>query len=115
MNFKNLIYVSAISLLLLNCSGDSDEVTPPTPTPATITYNNTVKNIMSGNCTSCHGTPTTNGAPVSFTTFSQVKTDVDKIITRINSTTNPMPPSGLMGQSNRDLIQKWKDDGLLEN
>ena len=70
---------------------------------------------MSGNCTSCHGSPTSNGAPTSYTTYNQVRNDVDKIISRINNASNPMPQNGLMPLATRQLIQQWKDDGLLEN
>lgn len=121
MKIKNLISVFALFVMLYNCSSSDDETTPtPTPNPnptGKITYNGNIKSIMSSFCTSCHGSPTTNGAPMSLTTYSQVKSAVENrgLVNRINSTTNPMPQSGLMSQSNRDLIQQWIDDGLLEN
>lgn len=121
MNFKNIIYLLAISIILFNCSSSSsDDLTPtpdpdPDPTPTTITYNNTIKNLMSNNCTNCHGNPPTNNAPISFTTYTQVKNNIDNIINRTNNSGNPMPPTGLMSSGNRDLLQQWKDDGLLDN
>lgn len=119
MNFKNLIFAFAILALLFNCSSSSgDDLNndpDPDPDPTAVTYNNTVQSIISGNCLNCHGSPTANGAPTSYTTFTQVKNGIDGIINRINNASNPMPQSGLMSQENRDLIQQWKDDGLLEN
>ncbi|MFG6685510.1 cytochrome c [Mariniflexile sp. HNIBRBA6329] len=124
MKFKNLVYVFVTVTLLFNCSSGSDDDTSPTPNPnpnpnpsGKITYNGNIKSIMSANCTSCHGNPPTNGAPMSLTTYSQVKSAVETrgLIGRINNTNNPMPTDGLMSQANRDLIQKWLDDGLLEN
>ncbi|MFD0836040.1 cytochrome c [Mariniflexile aquimaris] len=126
MKFKNLIYVFATVILLFNCSSGSDDDTSPTPTPnpnpnpnpsGKVTYNGNVKSIMSSFCISCHGNPPTNGAPMSLTTYSQVKNAVESrgLINRINNANNPMPTGGLMSQANRDLIQKWLDDGLLEN
>ena len=56
-----------------------------------------------------------NGAPMSLVTYDQVKNNIDIIITRVNSTTNPMPPAGQLPASTRNLFQQWKDDGLLEN
>jgi hypothetical protein len=53
---------------------------------------------------------------MSLTSYSLVKNAVENrgLIGRINSASNPMPQGGLMSQANRDLIQQWKDDGLLE-
>ena len=121
MNFKHLISLLVITLLLFNCSsGDDDPSSPdPNPDPATVTYNGHIKSIISNNCTSCHGSTPTNGAPMSLTTYSQVKSAVETrgLITRINSTSNPMPPSPNSPLSNADksLIQQWKDGGFLEN
>ena len=115
MKFKTLIYVFVIAALVFNCSSSSNDDLDPDPTPTTVTYNNTVKSIINNNCGSCHGDPTANGAPISYNTFTSVKNDVNDILTRINSNSNPMPPTGLMSSSLRAQIQKWKDDGLLEN
>ena len=120
MKFKNLIYASAMLILLFNCSSDSNDDLAPKeeeidPDPTAITYDANIKSIFSSNCTNCHGSQPTNGAPTSYTTYTQVKNSIDKIINRINNASNPMPQSGLMSQSLRDDIQQWKDDGLLEN
>jgi hypothetical protein len=117
MNFKNLIFSFVAAALLFNCSNNSnDDLIPtPDPDPTIITYDGTVKAIIDNNCTQCHGSPTSNGAPISFITYTQVKNGVDNIISRMNNTTNPMPQSGLLPLATRNLIQQWKDDGLLEN
>ena len=118
MKFKHLIFATMTSLFLMNCSnsGGDDLSGTPDPDPDTkITYDANIKNILNNNCTNCHGSPTSNGAPTSYTTYTQVKNDINKIISRINNASSPMPQAGLMPQANRDLIQKWKDDGLLEN
>ena len=123
MTIKNLFFVLMGSLLIINCSstgGDDLVGTDPTPNPdpdttTKITYDANIKSIISNNCNSCHGNPPTNGAPTSYTTFSQVSGNVDGILSRINNASSPMPPQGLMPQSTRALIQQWKDEGLLEN
>lgn len=119
MNLKHVITVFTISLLVFNCSSGSDDPEPepiPDPIPSTVTYDDHVKPIMTSNCTRCHGTSPTNGAPTSYTTFSEVKAGVEgNIIIRINSSSNPMPPTGRMSTRNREIIQKWKDQGFLEN
>lgn len=125
MNFKHPISLLVITVLLFNCSSGGDDPSSPDPNPnpnpdpnpTAVTYNGNIKSIISNNCISCHGSPTANGAPMSLTSYSQVKSYVDKIITRINSSSNPMPPSpnSPLSASNKNLIQQWKDDGLLEN
>ncbi|WP_242119373.1 ADP-ribosylation factor GTPase-activating family protein [Aestuariivivens sediminicola] len=119
MNFKNFIFFFVSVLLAFACSSSSsDDLSndpDPDPNPNPITYDAHISTIMSSNCTSCHGNPPTQNAPFSLTTFNEVRTRVNSIISRINNTSNPMPPAGLMPQSTRELIQQWKDDGLLEN
>ncbi|MBJ6367088.1 hypothetical protein [Snuella sedimenti] len=120
MNFKNFISAFLFLSLLLNCSSGGDDTTEPTPDPDPtdgVTYDADIKSIMTSDCTSCHGSTPTQNAPMSLVTYAQVKANVDKIITRVNSSSNPMPPSpnSPLSQSEKNLIQQWKDDGLLEN
>jgi hypothetical protein len=37
------------------------------------------------------------------------------VLARINDVSNPMPPSGVMPATDRQIIQQWADDGFLEN
>lgn len=119
MNFKNLIYILSISVLVYSCSSNSsDDLTEQEEEPVLtteVTYDADIKVIFSNNCTQCHGSSPSNGAPTSYVTYTQVKNDINIILSRINNATNPMPQSGLMPIANRELIQQWKDDGLLEN
>ncbi|GAA3654001.1 hypothetical protein [Flavivirga jejuensis] len=118
MNLNKIIYALAISVLLFNCSSNSNDDLNPDPDPdpnGKITYEANVKNIINSNCAQCHDSTPINGAPFSLVTYTQVKDRIDAILSRINSVSSPMPPSGQMPSSNRDLIQQWKDDGLLEN
>lgn len=124
MKMKHLIYALGVLTLTLTyaCSSSStDDVTDPTPDPdptGEVTYNDNIKSILNNNCTGCHGTPPTQGAPFSLTTFNSAKDRIDAIINRTSRATGTagvMPPSGQMSQGLRDAIQQWKDDGLLEN
>jgi len=119
MNFKRLTYLLAISITAFNCSNSSsdDLMTDPDPTPTVVSYDANIKSIMSSNCTSCHGSTPTNGAPMSLTTYTQVKNAVENrgLISRINSVSSPMPTGGLMPKATRDLVQAWKDGGFIEN
>ncbi len=115
MNFKKFMYLFAM-LLVFNCSKNSDDtVSQPDPDPnAKVTYDANVKVVIAGNCLQCHGSPTANGAPFSLLTYIQVKDKIEAILSRINSSSSPMPPTGQMIPKNIDIIQQWKDDGLLE-
>ena len=118
MKTKHFFYMLIFSALLFTCSSSStDDVSDPDPDPdptAKVTYEGDIKSIISGNCLSCHGNPT-NGPSNSLNTFDLVKNDIDKIIDRINRTgAGKMPPNGTLSAAAKALIQKWKDDGLLE-
>ena len=113
MNIRNA-FLLVLALCFISCSNGNDEI--PDPNPTTINYTTSIKTIMSNNCTSCHGIPTSNGAPMSLTTYTEVKDAVTSrgLINRINSNSNPMPPAVIMTSNNRTLIHRWKDDGFLE-
>ena len=120
MKTKNLICALAMLIILFNCSSDSsDDLSgqpDPDPDPTTkVTYNADIASIINSNCTQCHGSTPSNNAPFSLTTYDEVKGKVDRIIVRTNSSSSPMPPAGQINSSLRDMIQQWKDDGLLEN
>ena len=115
---KKLIPLAFSILLMTSCSSGGDDSDPtPNPTPTNVTYNGNIKSIMTSNCTSCHGNPTSNGAPMSLTTYSEVVDAVNNrnLINRINSTSNPMPVGGLMPSNTRQLIQTWVNNGMPEN
>jgi mono/diheme cytochrome c family protein len=118
MKTKKLIFALVMSMLLFNCSSDSNDDLKEeemNPSPTTLTYDANIASIINNNCTQCHGSTLSNGAPFSLTNYDDVKGRVDRIIARINNSSNPMPPSGLMSSNLRAMIQQWKDDGLLEN
>lgn len=118
MKTKNLIYLFALTIMIISCSSSSSDdlmEIEQESEPTAITYNSTIQPIISNNCNNCHGSPTRNGAPTSYTTYTQVRNDINDIISRINDVSNPMPTSGLMSQSLRDQIQQWLDEGLLED
>ncbi len=115
---KKLLALTSLFLLLfmVSCSSDSDDddiiVDPPN---TSITYTNTIKSIMSGNCTGCHGNPTTNLAPMSLTTYANVKdaTENRGLINEVE--TGRMPKTGSPLSSTQIAnIKTWKANGYLE-
>lgn len=102
--------------MFTSCSSDDNGTMEPDPGAKT-TYDANVAPIIAGNCLTCHGSPLTNGAPIMLTNFDQVVASVNNngLLNRINNTTSPMPPTGLMSSALRTTIQQWVDDGMPEN
>lgn len=118
MKFNRILYPLVACIFLFNCSSDSDDAPKDDDMENMtdiITYDDTIKSIMSNNCTQCHGNTPTNGAPFSLTTYSAVSGRIDRIIARMNNESNPMPPAGVVDIDTRGTMQQWKDEGLLEN
>lgn len=115
---KNPLLIAFLSLCTLSCSNrNSDDLIPNIPNEDIVTYDNTVASIISDNCISCHSNPPQFGATFPLTTYLDVKnfTEDGQLLMSINDASDPMPPSGLMPQFKRDLIQEWADNGFPEN
>jgi len=115
---KLLGVLTVLGIFLTSCSNDSNEPEPDNNMGnSQITYVGNIRGIIASNCTSCHGDPPTQGAPMSLTTYNDVRGAVEtrNLIARIKSTTNPMPPTGLMQNDIRQLIEDWVDLGMPEN
>ncbi len=81
---------------------------------ASVTYTNTVKAIIQSDCGTCH----INGPQINLGTYANAKTNIDAILSRIKlaqGAAGMMPNGGTrLPQETINLVQKWKDDGLLE-
>jgi len=123
MKTTRLGLLCGLFLMMLSCStSDNSEGTPmddsnnEDPNSEALSYQNDIRPIIQVNCLSCHGNPPTNNAPMSLTSLSLVQNAIETrgLISRINSTTNPMPPDGLMPQSARQAIADWANQGFPE-
>jgi len=120
MKHKTINTVLAISALLLaqSCTtaiideGDIDGLPPIT---RTVTYQSDVGNIMFNNCITCHGgAAPSDGLDLSNYQNTKSAAEQRNLIQRMNSVTNPMPPQGLLSPEIRQIMDKWIEDGLLE-
>ena len=70
---------------------------------------------MFNHCITCHGGTAPSGDFV-LTSYDEVRnyTENGNLIDRINDADNPMPPSGLLNATNRQILEKWVEDGFLE-
>lgn len=118
---KNLLPIIVFTgLLLASCSSSDDNAEmniDNNDDNNDLTYVGTIRSIINSNCTGCHGDPPTNNAPMSLTTYLDVRGAVETrdLLGRINSTTNPMPPTGQLPTGTRQLIEDWVDLGMPEN
>ena len=118
---KNRILTSigilTLSLFFISCSSSSDEDMggSGSTTDPSITYNNRIKGIMTSKCTTCHGNPTTNNAPMSLTTSTQVKDAINSrgLIGEIESGSMPKDASKL-STSDINAVKSWKANGFKE-
>jgi uncharacterized membrane protein len=124
MNTKIFFFGTTIcAAMLFSCT--TNKTTLPEPqveetttttadtTGVDVTYTNDVKTIMDNNCVSCHGS----SGGISLVTYAQVKTQADagRILARaITGSQGNMPPSGLMDQATRDVLQNWINQGAQE-
>ena len=90
------------------------------PVEEFVTYQD-VKFVFDNTCTACHSNPPTNGAPVPFSNYIEVRNGIinNGILDRVSRSEGDgdlMPLGGpRLPQSTIDLLNQWNDDGLLEN
>lgn len=112
---KLLLFWCTSSLLLSSCSNDStSDLIDSTPVDQ-VTYSQNIKSIIDNNCIVCHGTTPTNGAPMSLTTYENVKDAVlnrgliDRI-SRDEGTSGAMPLGGPKLPTNSiNLVIQWQN------
>ncbi len=112
---NRILLLGSIFVFLNACVGsdDSNDILDPEE----VTYEADVRPILESICLNCHTDPPINGAPMPLTTFDAVRNAVENrgLLTRINSISNPMPPSGLLPETSREIFQEWVDQGFIEN
>lgn len=110
---KLFLFLFISGTIFYACSDDDDDnpTVTPDPTPTQVTYS-TVATIMSGNCNGCHGATPTNGAPMSLTTYTEVRQAVENrnLIGRIEN--GSMPPNGSLSTTQINNIKSWQAQGF---
>ena len=133
MKMRDKLVIICIFLALAGCSSsDTNEGVMPPPDstnnppaddddddntpPASVSWQDDIRLIIQNNCTTCHSDPPRNQAPMSLVTYDDVRNAVENrgLLGRINSTSNPMPPTGRLPAATRQLIEDWADLGFEE-
>lgn len=119
---KTFILTVILSFTFLRCTNTStDDLIDAQQLPSLVTYTEDVKTIIDNNCIFCHSNPPVNGAPISLTTYNEVKNAIqnNSLLDRISKQTGEagaMPLGGSrLPQNQIDLMIQWLTDGLLEN
>lgn len=119
MNVKKTITLASVTLITVSCSNDSESDLTGYSQIENVTYNGTVRTIISENCIVCHAQPPQNGAPMSLVTYDNLKDAVltKGLIDRISSFDSGfgMPFGGpRLPQSKIDQIIAWRDANFPE-
>ena len=116
----NIVLFAAACLVMASCENDSAaDLMEPVPT-GDITYSGHVKAIIDNNCLACHGAVPASGAPMSLTTYSQVREAVQDRglldrISRPEGTPGLMPNGGpRLPEPIIETIIQWNAQGLRE-
>ena len=117
MNKLLLLTSLVLMFIFVSCSSNSEEDLTGSgdPPDLNVSYSNAVKAIIDGNCLSCHSNPTQNSAPMSLTTYTEVRQAVTSrgLIGQIESGT--MPKDGeKLSAVNIKKIKDWRAGGYKE-
>ena len=121
MKTSTLFLSFYLSLITFSCTYTSEkDLVEPNDTSEPITYSNQIKPIFDSNCIACHSSPAINGAGVSLTTYSSVKSAIENtnLVDRINWQPGQggFMPLGVtrLPQNLIDLIIQWQSEGFIE-
>lgn len=117
MDAIKITFLTTVTLLTVSCSNDSES--DLTAYTENVTYNGTVRAIITENCIVCHTQPPQGGAPMPLLTYNDVRNAVEnlELIDRISSFDSGygMPFGGpRLPQSKIDQIEAWRDANFPE-
>jgi uncharacterized membrane protein len=118
---KNILLVSIISLFIVSCAYNKDELPQPNSgisggsgggTAPTVTYTSHAKAILDAKCAGCHNASSPQGG-VPLVTYSNCFSKRTRIEARaiIQGT---MPNNGSLPQTEKDTLQMWINQGALQ-
>lgn len=102
---------------VLNSEGGTGAT--PTPTPAggaaAVTFTQLAANggVFQMRCFSCHSGGNVRGG-LNMSVYAMSKASANDILARMTNANNPMPPAGLLGNADVDLVRRWVQGGALQ-
>ena len=113
---KTLMVLIVLIYIFFGCTNSIIREGDIEPISDLIKYNPDVQNILTTHCTNCHGGNNPQ-AGVNLETYENTRfySENGDLLEKIYDLVNPMPPSGLLPTSEIAIIEKWAQDGFLEN
>lgn len=110
------VCIAFILFGMWSCSEAVIEDEDTAPIVETVSYNPDIKAVVDNFCINCHSASAASSG-LNLSTYDLVRnsTENGNLILRINDVNNPMPQSGLMPLADRELFDKWVQDGFPEN
>lgn len=115
MKFLQATTLSIVAMLLLSyCSSSRNAAKSITPAP--ITYETNIQQLVTAHCGPCH-IPASGGKKLALDSYDGVSKNIDDIVSRIEK--NPgdrgfMPfKHEKLSDSTINVFKQWKTDGLL--
>jgi len=114
--FKTIMVFMVLVATISSCTKAIIDEGETNPIDEIIKFDPDVQNITFNYCVTCHG-GSAPSAGVDLTSYDNVRfyTESGSLLERINDASSPMPPSGLISEEDRQIIDKWVQDGFLEN
>jgi len=107
--------VLCVALLATNCSSEDDGPDEMVPVND-VTYTGTIKALIDANCTTCHGSPLINGAPMNLLSLEAVKEAIQNrnLIGRVED--GSMPPGSATDFTAAQIqaLKDWEANSFLE-
>lgn len=109
MHWKNWMKTIAVCVLLgwMGACTKNPDTNPEVP------YEPDIRQIFENYCITCHsGNAASAGLRLDNYDDARAIAETGKLISRINDADNPMPPSGLLPEAERKLIEQWVTGGM---
>jgi len=96
------VILFSVGIIFQSCKKDETNLSKE------VTYSKDVASLMNNYCLTCHsGADPTAGLSLDSYTNVKAVAESGQLVDRINDTNNPMPPSGIMSENNRNIIINW--------
>lgn len=109
--------IFSIALIFTYCSS-SRRASASATEPVKLNFENHMSTVIQSNCSPCH-IPAKGGNKKAFDNYTNVKTDIDEMLRRIQLNPGekgfmPFRKQERLSDSVIAVFKQWKDDGMLE-
>ena len=107
---------TALSIFTVSCKNNSVEALSNGSIcdTTTVKYSTTITSMMTNHCTNCHGGANPE-AGLKLESYSDLVTNGQASLLRMNNISKPMPPAGKIDDCNINKLAAWINQGSLNN